>query len=70
MKGTLDLIAADAQQQGDEDDPQQPGIFYEQSAGHREEVLLEHGPQDSQYGGKCDHGGSHDDARALLQEFG
>ena len=70
LEGTLNLVAVDTEQQGDEYHAQQPGIFDEQAAGHDEEILLKGGTHHAHHCCEGDGGSGHDDARALLQEFG
>ena len=68
-EGTANLVAADTQQQREEDDAQQPGILHQQVRGHDDEVLVDDHQRHTQYHGKGNGGRGHDDAGAFLHEL-
>ena len=69
MEGTLNLVAADAQQQRDEDYRQQPQILHQQAAGHDDEVLIGVVADEAQQQRQGDSRRGPHNVRALLQEL-
>ena len=63
-----DLPAVEADEQRQQDDPHEPSIFYQQSAGHDDEVLRPHEPHQPEDDGEGDDRGGHDDTHALVLE--
>ena len=68
-EGTLNLVAAYAQQQRNQDYAQQPRIFNQQFTGHQDKVLAQRGMQQSQDSSKGDGCGGHNHTGALLDKL-
>ena len=64
----LYLLGAQTDKQRDEYHAQQPGIFYQQIAGHNQEVLVGCQSDDGQHDGKGYYRCSHGDTRALADK--